>query len=248
MDESGDPYFYNRNGKYIVGKEGCSAILILGFIKTESPKELREAIYQVKNEIIKDSYIQSVPSLKKSLNYFHATDDCPEVREKVFKKIIGLNFKAEFIVARKIETVFRSKHKGKPNLFYDDLISKLFQNQLHSSKQNIVYFSIRTNRARQAPLEEAIQKAIFVFENKWKTKVNSEILVYPQTAKAEPCLQIIDYVIWAVQRAFIKKETRYFDFIGSKISLVADIYDFDRFGKNYYNRKNKLDINNISPL
>lgn len=248
VDESGDPYFYDRYGKYIVGNNGCSKVLILGFIKTEEPKELREAIFQVREEIKNDSYLQSVPSVKKSLNYFHATDDCPEVREKVFKKLIGLNLKAEFIVARKIENVFRNKHKGKPNLFYDDLISKLFQNQLHSSKENIIYFSVRTNRARQAPLEEAIQKAVITFEIKWKTKVESEIKIYPQTPKAEPSLQIIDYMIWTVQRAFIKKENRYLDFIKSKISLIADIYDFDKFGNNYYTKKNLLDINKISPL
>mgnify|MGYP001608041066 CR=1 FL=1 len=248
VDESGDPYFYDRYGNYIVGKEGCSKILILGFIKTEDPKELRDATSRIRKEIMSDSYTKSIPSLKKSLNSFHATDDCPEVREKVFKTILNLKFKAEFIVARKIENVFRNKHKGKPNLFYDDLISKLFQNQLHSSKKNIIYFSIRTNRARQAPLEDAIYNAVNSFENRWKTKVDSEIKIYPQSPIAEPSLQIIDYMIWAVQRAFVKKETRYLDYIGDKISLIADIYDFDRFGKNYYNKKNPMDINTISPL
>jgi len=248
VDESGDPYYYDRYGNYIVGKNGCSKILILGFIRTENPRGLREAILQIQEEIKNDPYLRSIPSVKKSLNYHHATDDCPEVREKVFKKIIGLNFKAEFMVARKIESVFKNKHRGKPNLFYDDLISKLFQNQLHSSKQNIIYFSVRTNRARQAPLEEAIQKAVIIFETKWKTKVESEIKIYPQTPQAEPCLQIIDYMIWTVQRAFVKKETRYLEFVRNKISLIADIYDFENFGKNYYTSKHFSDINKISPL
>jgi len=245
VDESGDPYFYNRYGDYIVGKIGCSKILILGFIRTEKPKELRDAIIKLKNDIKIDSYLTSIPSIKKSIKYFHATDDSPEVREKVFKTIVDLDFKAEFIVARKVEKVFCNKHCGKPNLFYDDLISKLFQNQLHSSKQNII---VRTNRARQLPLEEAIQKAVIAFEDKWKTKVESEIKIYPQTPQAEPCLQIIDYIIWTIQRAFIKKETRYLDYVKNKISLIADIYDFERFGKNYYTKRNPLAINKISPL
>lgn len=41
MDESGDPVFYNSKGEYIVGNEGCSNILLLGFIKTTSPGRLR---------------------------------------------------------------------------------------------------------------------------------------------------------------------------------------------------------------
>jgi hypothetical protein len=32
VDESGDPAFCNRDGKYIVREFGCSPILILGFI------------------------------------------------------------------------------------------------------------------------------------------------------------------------------------------------------------------------
>ena len=37
VDESGDPTFYNKEGKFIVGEEGCSKILILGFIRTGNP-------------------------------------------------------------------------------------------------------------------------------------------------------------------------------------------------------------------
>ena len=66
VDESGDPYFYNRYGDYIVGKIGCSKILILGFIRTEKPKELRDAIIKLKNDIKIDSYLTSIPSIKKS--------------------------------------------------------------------------------------------------------------------------------------------------------------------------------------
>ncbi len=38
VDESGDPFFYDRHGVMIVGSDGCSRLLILGFIKTGSPE------------------------------------------------------------------------------------------------------------------------------------------------------------------------------------------------------------------
>jgi len=87
-----------------------------------------------------------------------------------------------------------------------------------------------------------------VFEDKWKTKVESEVHVYAQNPKSEPCLQIIDYMIWSVQRAFVKKEMRYLEFVRSKISLIADIYDFKNFGRNFYARKNKFELEKVSPL
>jgi hypothetical protein len=248
VDESGDPYFYDRFGNFIPGKEGCSKILLLGFIKTEKPEVLRKAISQVREGISKDEYLKEVPSIKKSLKFFHATDDCPEVREKVFKTIVKLPFKSEFIVARKIESVFIKRHKRKPNLFYDDLVSKLLQNHLHKAERNIIYFAIRGNRARQEPLEDAIRKAILTFESKHKIKVDSEIKIFPQRPEGEPCLQIADYMNWVVYRAFTKKETRYYNFVKDKISLIVDIYDFDKYPKNYYHKRNPFNINKISPL
>ena len=93
VDESGDPYFYNRDGEYIVGKEGCSKILIIGLIKTEEPDHLRKSINFLREEIKKDEYLKSVPSFPRSMHSFHATDDIAEIREKVYKAIKGLNFK-----------------------------------------------------------------------------------------------------------------------------------------------------------
>ena len=109
VDESGDPCFYDKYGNYIVGNEGCSKLLMLGFIKTEDPKHIRKALKEARDKIINDPYLKDIPSLQKSSKFFHATDDCSEVRQEVFKCIAILNFKAQFVVARKIEGVFK-KH------------------------------------------------------------------------------------------------------------------------------------------
>jgi hypothetical protein len=248
VDESGDPYFYDRKGKCILGQEGTSPILILGFIRTDDPASIRKSLLEARITMSQDQYLRSVPSFKKSLIAFHAKDDCPEVREKVFKVILSQSFKSEFIIARKHENIFMTRHKKSPNVFYDDIVTKLFQNQLHKATENIIYFAVRSNRARQQPLEQALRTAILSFEETWKTKVHTEILVYPQRPEGEPCLQVIDYMNWAVQRAFIRGEMRFLNFVRDKISLIVDLYDFDKYPKNYYNRKNPFDIKIISPL
>jgi hypothetical protein len=53
---------------------------------------------------------------------------------------------------------------------------------------------------------------------------------------------------WAVQRAFIKQETRFYKLVEDKISYLVDIYDFDNYPRNFFSRKKKLDITKISPL
>lgn len=248
VDEAGDPTFFNRFGKNIVGTEGCSKILLLGFIRTNNPETLRKEILKLNDEIVNDPFYAGVPSLNKTKVSFHAKDDIPEIREKVFRKIALLDFKAEFFVARKIESVFTGRHKGKENLFYDDLIAKLFENKLHKSDKSTIYFATRGNKTRQKPLEEAIEKATLTFEKKWGIKANGQIEILPQSPVGEPCLQIVDYMNWAVQRAFIKQETRFYKLVEDKISYLVDIYDFDNYPRNFFSRKKKLDITKISPL
>jgi hypothetical protein len=78
--------------------------------------------------------------------------------------------------------------------------------------------------------------------------VDSEIVVYPQRPQGEPCLQVVDYMCWAVQRALIKGEMRYLEFVQTRVSLIVDLYDFERYPKNYYSKQNPFDIKKISPL
>jgi hypothetical protein len=248
VDEAGDAVFYDKYGRCIIGKEGCSKILLLGFIITEDPSPLRNAVLNLQKEIKNDEYLKRIPSIQKTIKSFHAKDDCPEVREKFFKLIKRFNLKAEVFVGRKIEPLFKKRHKGKQNIFYDDLIIKLFENKLHLAKNNHIYFATRGNKTRQEPLESAVQTAILTFENKRNIKVNSNNKIFPQSPIGEPCLQIIDYINWAIQRAFLMKDMRYFNFIEEKISYLVDIYDFDKYPNNFYHKRNKFDIKKISPL
>jgi len=248
VDESGDTIFYDRYGKIIIGNDGVSKILILGFIHTGNPQVIRQKIIELKKEIIKDPYLFEIPSLKKTSIAFHAKDDCPEVREKVYKSIMKLDFSAEIFVARKIPNIFNKKHHRNEKEFYDDLISKLFENKLHLAKMNKIYFSVRGSKIRQIPLEKAIEKSKQKFETRWHKKIDSNIEIQPQSPSGEPCIQVIDYVLWAIQRAFVKKEMRYYHVGEEKIKYLVDIYDTNKYPKNFYSKKNKFDIKKISPL
>lgn len=229
VDESGDPTFYDAKGHRIVGEEGCSPILILGFISTNEPQILRQALSRLSAELAADKYLQAVPSMQKSLRAFHAKDDCAEVRQAVFKLIAGLPFKSQFVVARKIERVFTKTFGRDEKKFYDSLIARLFKNALHLREANHIYFAKRGSRQRQQQIETAIRDGIAGFEKRWQTRVTSQVVLQSQSPMGEPCLQIIDYMNWAVYRVFTKQEMRYFDFIKEKVSLVWDIYDTNNY-------------------
>jgi hypothetical protein len=248
VDESGDPTFYDKRGNFTVGQEGCSPILILGFIETTDPTSIRRAMAELHDEISADPYLREVPSIAKTNIAFHAKDDCPEVRHKVFNRIVELDFKAQFVVSRKVESIFRKRFGGKPDQFYDDLVSKLFENVLHRYTKNRIYFAKRGSRDRQLPLETAIQKGIARFESKWNTTITSQTVVFWQSPIGEPCLQVIDYMNWAIYRAFTKREMRYYRFVEDRVSLLVDLYDLVHCPKNWYNRRNPFDIKKASPL
>ena len=65
VDESGDSTFYNAKGKCIVGEPGCSQILILGFIETQKPHEIRQAVLRAQRSIVTDPYLTGIPSTPK---------------------------------------------------------------------------------------------------------------------------------------------------------------------------------------
>ncbi len=248
VDESGDPTFYDRNGNLIVGQEGCSPILVLGFVETQQPELVRQALLHLQQEIVSDPYFEGVPSLTKTGVAFHAKDDLPEIRYRVFKLLAELDLKAQFVVARKIEKVFRNSFHAKENEFYDHLVAQLFTNTLHRFEINDIYFAKRGSRARQAPLLEAIQRGVRNFEQQWQTQITSRVTVQAQTPQGEPCLSAIDYLNWAVYRAFTRGEMRYFRQIEAKVSLLVDLYDTDHYPRNWYNKRNSFDVNKITPL
>jgi hypothetical protein len=117
VDEFGDPVFYDRKGRLIVGAEGCSLILGLGFVELADAAEARRAILALQHDVVNDRYLNRIPSVVKHTSIaFHASKDVPEVRYLMYRLIANLNFKAQFVVSCKSETIFRDLHNSDENL------------------------------------------------------------------------------------------------------------------------------------
>jgi len=248
VDESGDPTFYDRSGNMIVGQAGCSPILILGFIETQNPDAIRKAVLTLQQEVINDPYFKDFPSIQRTAMAFHAKDDLPEIRYRFLKLIAKLDFRAQFVVARKIERVFRNSFGAQESAFYDHLVTRLFQNVLHRYEDNRIYFSKRGSRDRQAPLQNAIQKGMRLFVDKWNLQPASTFSIQAQTPAGEPCLSVIDYMNWTVYRAYLRQEMGYYRSVESKVDLLVDLYDTRNYPNNWYSQRNPFDINKTTPL
>ena len=257
LDESGDTTFFGKHKSDIIGQSGVSVSFSLGIANFKEPLQpIRNCIISLQKQVIEDPYYKDIPSIKKKCQtkngyFFHATDDLPEVRKLFFEYIKTLNFSFEMVVGRKIPSLYAKKHNSNPDEFYADLLSHLLKKHLRKPNKLVLNIAQRGKTTRNKILEIALNKAIARFR---KTRNNSEIqanIVFNvQNQHSEPILNIVDYLCWSVQRVFEKGETRFYNYISDKISLVHDIYDSNNYNgsKNYYRRNNKLSSENkISP-
>lgn len=224
IDEAGDPTFYNRKGKLIVGTDGCSSHLILGFVRLYDPAPMREKIITLRQEVLQKPEFQRFRSIARTDTAFHAAKDAPPVRDLFFELIPTLNFRAVLVVSQKDEKFFRKVCAANTDQYYDGLVSDLLRNSLHRYTNNHICIAARGSRMRQQPLEAAVRLARDRYQENFLVEArNTQINVTVQTPTGEPCLTIIDYVAWAVQRAYVTGDMSYFDLVRDKVSLVREL-------------------------
>jgi hypothetical protein len=257
LDEAGDTTFYGKGKTDNIGKEGVSNTFIIGMVKFKEPLEpLRIKIRELQEKIANDPYF-NVPSITKKTNgpgyYFHATDDLPEVRKLFYDFIKNVDCSFEAVVATKTITQFETKYKGKEEYFYADMLSHLLKNKLTLKEGKLVlHISARGKSTKNNNLQLALAKAKQRYEKKTSKGIITTDIVFNITYPTiEPLLNITDYFCWAVQRVFERGETRFYDFLKDKISVVIDLHDVENYPgfKNYYGPNNPLtSANKKSPL
>ena len=257
LDEAGDTTFYGKGKKNIIGTNGVSNVFILGMIKVKDPlDEVREKINALQEKITKNEFYH-VPSVLKKINkngyYLHATDDLPEVRKEMFDLMKTINCSFEAVVGRKDIERYETKHKGKEEYFYADLLSHLLKNKLSKHEKLVMHISERGKSTKNHNLELAFLKAKQRFSKiNGNTGMKTKVVFNVNYPTKDPLLNLADYFCWTIQRVFERGEIRYYNFIKEQVKLVIDLYDTENYGnrKNYYdNRKNPLTTENkISPL
>jgi hypothetical protein len=256
LDEAGDTTFYGKGRVSIVGQQGVSLSFSIGMVRFHGDlNKLRSAVSALQAEIVADEYLRAIASVARKAAskgfYFHATDDPPEVRERFFKFIKGIDCTCEVMVARKIPSMFALKHHHQEAEFYADVLSHLLKNKLKLGQKVVLNIAERGASTRNANLQLALTKAVERFEKKWSVdEISSLVAFNVQNHQTEPLLNVADYLCWSVQRVFEKGETRYYDFLGDKIRVVVDLYDSAKYegSLNYYRGKRRLGAENkISP-
>lgn len=252
LDEVGDTTFFGKGRVPVLGQDGVSLCFGLGMVKFTAPvPDVRREVEQLCRSVETDDYLNRIPSVVKRVQsggfYFHAKDDPPEVRERLFKWIRDTDCSLEMVMGRKIPALFARKHNGKDSEFYADLLSHLLKNKLKLGRRLVNNIAERGKTTRNHVLELAMNKARERFTMKQDaTAISSEVVFNVQNPRTEPLLCVPDYLGWTVQRVFERGDTRYYGFVRERISLVVDLYDAEKYegSRNYYTPKRPLTAEN----
>jgi len=252
LDEVGDTTFFGKGRVPCLGQDGVSLCFGLGMVKFAPPiADVRREVEQLCRSVEADDYLNRIPSVVKRVQsgsfYFHAEDDPPEVRERLFKWIRDTDCSLEMVMGRKIPALFARKHHGNDSEFYADLLSHLLKNKLKLGRRLVINIAERGKTTRNHVLELAMKKARERFTKKQEAAViSSEVVFNVQNPRTEPLLCVPDYLGWTVQRVFERGDTRYYDFVRERISLVVDLYDAERYegSRNYYTPRRPLTAEN----
>jgi hypothetical protein len=194
---------------------------------------------------------------QKTAILFHAKDDAPEVRLEVYRLLSRHHFKAIAAVKDKQKVLHYalnrraadSGYRYNPNELYDFLARRIFRENLHLAKSCEICFAIRGNKPRTTALGTSLEIAQRKFMDKHGIQQASTLSIVPKYSRDDPCLQAVDYLLWALQRLYELREDRYFETMKDFYSLIIDIDDTRRheYGE-YFNQGNPLNLSSIKPL
>jgi len=161
------------------------------------------------------------------LDEFHATVDKQRVRDRVFDIIAGHDLRFD-------ATIFE-KRKAYPYTYSDPLYFyklawyahfKHVAPEIADAKDEllVVASSLQIKR-KQTTTKAAIHKAVTEVVNQVSPTVTCHCAFSP--AKTDPCLQVADYLTWAVQRKYEGGDNRSYELVKH---LIKSDYDYFRFG------------------
>jgi len=255
VDEAGDGTLFDRKGLMIVGTEGCSRFFILGLADIADPVSLGRDLDALRAQLLADPYFKGVPSMqpeaRKTALAFHAKDDLPEIRREVFSLLSHheVSFLAVVKNKQKLLQYVRERNRRDPGYrynskeLYDYLVRRLFKERLHKDDRYDICFAKRWKSDRTAALRAALDAARRRFARQHGVAGDAAIEVITSSPRQSPCLQAVDYFLWALQRLYERREERYLGALWGSVRLVVDIDDTREapYGA-YYTQKKPLRI------
>ena len=272
VDEAGAPTIFDSKGRSLVGTTGCSQYFILGKLTVDNPAGVAKALTDLREQMKADPFFATVESFKperrKTALLFHAKDDLPDVRVKVFDFLRSFGPAIRFhavvcdkLAVQKEEEARRAadpKHRYNPDHLYDRLTRSLFGKFHQVADRYHLCMAKRGNKDRNAALLQALEHAEMDFETTFNFS-RGGIAAWTLTIsnpETTVCLQAVDYFLWALQRLYepkvhavtgeIIREPRYLNALWDQVAEIHDLH-FGPPQGTFFTKANRLTLQSRFP-
>lgn len=161
-------------------------------------------------------------------DFFHATEDKQAVRDRVFDLICKHDFQVQATVMEKSKAQPHIR-SSRPNFYqygwYYHFKFGTAPKIGAATELMVVAASIGTKKER-AGFSNAVKAVL----KQTLPKVTYQSNFCP--AAADPCLQVVDYCAWAIQRKWERADARSYDLIKDRITYEYDLWKVGT--KHYY--------------
>jgi hypothetical protein len=204
-DEAGD-FAFARTQK-------ASKYLIIGVISLDSC-DCGAALLDLRRQLIWDR--------QPIRQYFHASEDKQPVRDAVFAFIqqVDFHFYATIMEKSKAQPQVRESNERFYQYGWYYLLKFVAPRVMRGVTELMVTAaSIGTKKGQAvftAGVNDVLAQTCRLPRDKWATAFHP--------AQTDPCLQIADYCIWALQRKWESGDTRSYDLISRKVDYEYDLW------------------------
>src|SRR3989344_2600599 len=202
LDESGELGFKESSSKYFV-------ITLLSCDEGEI-YILRRIVKKVRGKIIKKK-IKKFPELK-------GNNSNDKIRTEILQRF--MKTKAEIFVIILEKSKVYEYLKGKKNKLYN-YISNLILNECSFDNPSVclIVDKSKTNRSLREDFDNYIRMKL-----KEKNNLN-KLVIKHENSMNDACLQVLDFISWAIFRNYEHKDSRFFDIIKDRIVIKKEVFE-----------------------
>ena len=254
FDEAGDlTLFCKRKRPVALGSDGVSRFFVLGVAELVEPEKTANELATLRDDLLRDPTLANVPSMRKSAIFFHAKDDFQAVRREVFSIIERADVKFWALVRDKErlqnQGLLMYQQMGRKitdREIYGDAVSRLAKYFIHKSVENRLVFAERGKTFTNKSVRDAIAKAETRIRRDWGKDTHGNNTVVCGRPRDHAGLQVVDYLLWAMQRFYERHEDYYLEKMSSKYRLIMDLDDTRNkpYGE-WYSQKSPLTLDGL---
>lgn len=202
LDESGELGFKEVSSKYFI-------ITLLSCDEGEL-YALRRIIKKVRQKIFKKK-IKKYPELK-------GNNSSNKIRLEVLQRFIQTNSGIFVIILEKSKVHEYLKNK-KEKLY--NYISNLILNEcvLEDTNVCLVVDKSKTNRSLREDFDNYIRKNMSQKNNLYK------LIIKHENSQKEGCLQVLDFISWAIFRNYEYNDSKFINVIKDKIVIKKEVFE-----------------------